>query len=87
MLSEIERKAWEKRTDADKHSPTMALRAALDQIERKKIERVHHAVVVLIERDEDGTGDLIHVLQSGDLSEFATEGALGRAIRILQDSD
>lgn len=86
MLSEIERKAWEKRTDADKHSPNMALRATLDQISRGELPNIRHVIVIAVERDAE-EGDLVHFIQAGDLSEFATEGVLLRAIRISQENE
>lgn len=81
MLSEIERAAWFNRTDADRHPPAMACRATLDQIARDELSNVRHVVVVVVRAHEEG-GDAIHILQAGDLSELAVEGALMRAARI-----
>lgn len=84
MLSEFERHAWNNRASSKKHPPAMACKAAIDQIERGELGKVIHAVVVLVERDDEG--DLIHILQAGDMSELAVEGALNRVIYIQAKS-
>lgn len=84
MVSEFERRAWDNRTDADKHKPEMALKITLDDIERGKIDPCH-VIVLFVERDGDGF-EKIGYLQAGDLSEFAVEGAMLRATRIAADN-
>ncbi len=64
----------------------MACKAAADQIERGELPDVRHIVVVAVQRTEDG-GDLIHILQAGDMGELAVEGALIRASRIQASGD
>lgn len=83
MLSELERRAWEKREDSDKHAPTMAPRVVLDDIERGALENVRHIMVVVVATEPEG--DRVHLYQAGDLSEFAAEGAMARAVRISQE--
>lgn len=80
MLSEFERKAWENRTSSEKHPPVMAAKACVDQIERGELANIKHLVIVAVQ-DVDGS-DLIHILQAGDLSQLAVEGALNRAIML-----
>lgn len=84
MLTEFERKAWDSRGQANSHPPEMALKAALDQIERGEFKRVRHCIVVVIERRETDDGDFICTLQAGDMSELAVEGALFRAAHITR---
>lgn len=81
ILSEIERAAWFNRTGADRHPPAMACRATLDQIARDEFDRVKHIAVVVVTEHPQG-GDEIHILQAGEMSELAVEGALMRAARI-----
>lgn len=78
ILSDFERAAW-KRGTAEKHPPRRALLAAADQIDEGL--EVKHAIVVLVVKAENG-GDRIEILQAGDLSELAVEGALHRVITI-----
>lgn len=80
MLSEFERRAWETRTSATQHPPVMACKAVADQIERGELGKVRHVLVVVVE-DVD-SADRIHVIQAGDMSQLAAEGALGRATRV-----
>lgn len=83
MISEFERKAWESREDADKHAPELAAKIVIDDIDRGALKNVKHIIVVVVEGVDDG--ELVHLYQAGKLSEYAAEGALGRAIRISQD--
>lgn len=83
MVSEFERRAWDNRSDADKHKPELAAKIVIDDIERGALKKVKHVVVVVVE-DVDG-GDKLTLYQAGELSEYAVEGALGRAIRISQE--
>lgn len=79
-MNDLERKAWESRTSSERHKPIMAAKAAVDQIERGELPNIKHLVIVAIE-DVDGS-DRVHILQVGDLSELAVEGALHRAINL-----
>lgn len=83
MVSEFERKAWERREDANKHAPELAAKIVVDDIERGTLKNVKHVLVVVVEGVDDG--ELVHLYQAGSLSEFAAEGAMARAIRISQD--
>jgi hypothetical protein len=83
MVSEFERRAWDTRTDADKNPPALALKIALDDIERGEIDPVH-IIVVHVQRDDKG--EWVGYLQAGDLSTFAVEGVLARAARITAES-
>lgn len=80
MLSEFERRAWATRTSATQHPPAMACKAVADQIERGELPKIRHVIVVAIE--DVGDGDRVHVIQAGDMSQLAAEGALGRATRV-----
>lgn len=82
-MSELERRAWETRTSSERHPPEMACKATLDQLERGLLTAKH--IVVVLVQDVDGA-DQIHLLQAGNMSELAVEGALLRAIRIQADS-
>lgn len=84
-LSEFERRAWESRSNADKHLPAMAMKATLDKIERGEI-KPKHVIVVYVEDDGQG-GDFISMVQAGTLSQLGTEGALGRGIKLSQNSE
>lgn len=81
-VSEFERRAWDTRTDSNQHTPLTALRIAADDIERSEINP-KHVIIVTVEEDEDGD-DVIAMFTAGPLTELAMEGALGRAIRLLQ---
>jgi hypothetical protein len=83
VISEFERRAWEKREDADKHPPELAAKVAIDDIERGALKNVKHVIVIAVE-DVDG-GDKLTLYQAGSLSEYAAEGAMFRAIRVSQD--
>jgi hypothetical protein len=85
MLTDIERAAWAKRTDADKHPPELACKVALDDIDRGVITNVKHVIVITV-RNVDDQGDKIMYYQAGELSEFAVEGVFARCIRISQES-
>lgn len=82
MLSEFERRAWSNRTSAERHAPEMACKATVDKIERGELKNIRHIAVIAVE-NVDGA-DLIHLIQAGDMSELAVEGALARAIKISQ---
>lgn len=86
MLTEFERKAWDSRSIADRHSPIMAAKAAVDQIERGEFVAVQHVVVLVIERHQCG-GSQINILQAGELSELEVEGALHRAMHLQAQRD
>ena len=85
MLSEFERRAWDTRTGSDNHPPVMALKVAQDDIEREQC-KPKHVLIVTIEDDGEG-GDLIGYYSAGNLSVLACEGAFGRAIRLMTESD
>jgi hypothetical protein len=85
MLSDIERAAWARRTDADKHPPELACKVAIDEIERGVISNVKHIVVIVV-RTVDDIGDKIMYYQAGELSEFAIEGVFARCVKISQES-
>lgn len=82
ILSELERRAWDTRDASDKHKPEMAPKVVLDDMARGELPGVRHILVVVVQTVADG--DLVHLYQAGDLSEFAAEGALGRAVSISQ---
>jgi hypothetical protein len=81
MVSEFERRAWETRTNSDKHPPEMALKMALDDIERGE-HKAKHVIVIMVDACEDG-GDYTHCYQAGSLSELAVEGAVNRALGFM----
>lgn len=83
MLSEFERRAWENRAKSDEHKPEMACKVVIDDIERGTIKAEHVIVIVVEDRGEQ---EGIHVYQSGRLSTLAAEGAIWRAIYILDDN-
>lgn len=80
MLSEIERKAWDKRQGADAFPPAMAARVTVDRIARGEFPNLSHVVVVVVQTDEEG--DYIEVLQTGNLTQLGVEGALHRAVSL-----
>jgi hypothetical protein len=83
MLTELERRAWEKRGTANDHVPVMALKVVLDDIERGEI-KPRHIIVIVVEPDEVGD-DMVHRFNAGDLSTIAIEGAMFRALRYSSD--
>ena len=78
MMTDFERRLWESRKSAEGVTPTLALKAAIEEVERIKAK---HVIIVTIEDDGEG-GDIIGIMQAGSLSVLATEGALSRAARI-----
>jgi hypothetical protein len=82
MLTDIERAAWATRNKSNLHKPEMACKVLLDQVERGELPTLHHVIVVAVTSVGD-KGDKIQILQTGDLSEFAAEGVMSRAIRIM----
>lgn len=85
ILSEIERRAWDLRMSAKDHQPAMACKAAADQIDAGKLGTVRHVIVVVVENI--GGDDCIHLIQAGDMSDLAAEGALNRAIRVSTNKE
>lgn len=87
LLSELERASWDKRTKALQQNPRTALLAAADDIEAKHgFVNVRHIIVTIVDNVHDEV-DVIHVYQAGDMELMASEGALARAISILQQGE
>jgi hypothetical protein len=86
MLTELERRAWDTRSGADKHKPEMALKAALDDMSgRIPLTRITHAIVLLIH--DEGDDFTISTYQAGELNTLAVEGAMARATLISQSGE
>lgn len=82
MLTEFERQAWDRREKAADHKPPMAMKAALDDYEKRENKAIHAIVVIVTEEDDE---QLIEYYQAGSLTDFGVEGALMRCIRASQD--
>lgn len=76
-LTDFERRLWDTRKDAGQCPPSLALKVALDDVE-KTDKQVKHVIVVVVTNVDDG--DYITMFQAGELSSLGSEGALHRAI-------
>lgn len=81
-MDDLERKRWRSETkDASKHPPRRALLAVADDIERGACDPVRHVLIVCV-HEVDGN-DVISIVQAGELSTLAAEGALYRASKLM----
>lgn len=81
-MDDLERKRWENSDSAEQHPPRRALLAVADDIEKGRLMKVKHVLVVVVEETEDGS-DLVSIVQAGELTTLAAEGALFRACKLI----